>query len=113
MNFLIVKKPSDFVVVLSEVYVRILFNILYESFNDILKMPGEYKGRDSAERHGLFLDYYVSFVRTFYFENVCPLLKSASFLCIYKNFEVNHDYSGENFKIINDSYLQYCIRKFE
>ena len=49
MNFLIVKKSYDFVVVLSEVYVRILFNILYEVSKDILKMPGEYKGRDSAE----------------------------------------------------------------
>ena len=49
MNFLIVKKPSDFVVVLSGVYVRILFNILYEISNDIRKTTGEYKGRDSAE----------------------------------------------------------------
>ena len=79
MNFLIVKKPSDIVVVLSEVYVRILFNILYEVSKDILKMPGEYKGRDSAEWRELFLDYRVSFVRTFYFDNVCPLLKSAFF----------------------------------
>ena len=35
-NFLIVKKPVDFVVVLSEVYVRILTNIIYSISNDIL-----------------------------------------------------------------------------
>ena len=102
MNFLIVKKSYDFVVVLSEVYVRILFNILYEISNDILKIPGEYTGRDSAERRELFLDYCVNFVRTFYFENVCLLLKSASFLRMHKDVEINCDYLGENFKIIND-----------
>ena len=75
MNFLIVKKPFDFAVILSGMYVSNLFNILYEISNDILKTPGEYKGRDSSERRELFLDYCVSFVRTFYFENVCPLLK--------------------------------------
>lgn len=36
MNFLIVKKPVDLVVVLSEVYVRILTNITYSISNDIL-----------------------------------------------------------------------------
>ena len=102
MNFLIVKKSYDFVVVLSEVYVRILFNILYEISNDILKIPGEYTGRDSAERRELFLDYCVNFVRTFYFENVRLLLKSASFLRMHKDVEINCDYLGENFKIIND-----------
>ena len=75
MNFLIVKKPFDFIVILSGMYVSNLFNILYEISNDILKTPGEYKGRDSSERCELFLDYCVSFVRTFYFENVCLLLK--------------------------------------
>ena len=81
--FLIVKKPSDFVVVLSEVNVRILFNILYNISNDILKMPREYKVRGSAGRRELFLDYCVSFVRTFYTDNVCPLLKPTVFcVCI-------------------------------
>ena len=47
-------------------------------------MPGEYKGRDSAEWRELFFDYRVSFARTFYFDNVFPLLKSASFYaCVY------------------------------
>ena len=113
MNFLIMKKPSDLAVVLSEVYIRILFNIFYKISNNTPNMPGEYKGRYSAERRELFLDYCVSFVRTFYFENVCLLLKSASFLRICKDFEINYDYSGQNFKIINDSYLQYCIKKSE
>ena len=36
-------------------------------------MPSEYKGMDSIERYELCLDYCVKFVRTFYFENVCPL----------------------------------------
>ena len=78
-------------------------------------MPGEYKGRDSAEWRELFLDYRVSFVRTFYFDNVCPLLKQPLFAHVrmYKDFEIKYDYSGENFKLINDSYLRYCINKFE
>ena len=33
MNILIVTSPSDFVIVLSEVYVRILLNISYSIFN--------------------------------------------------------------------------------
>ena len=49
MNFYIVKKQSDFVVVLSEVCIRILLNIFYSISNDILKMSSEYKGRDCAE----------------------------------------------------------------
>ena len=105
MNFLIVKKPSDFVVVLSGVYVRILFNILYEISIDIRKTPGEYKGRDSAEWRELFLDYCVSFVRTFYFENVCLLLHSVSFLRMYKDFEINCGYSDEN--IVLKKFEQY------
>ena len=36
MNSLIVKKPVDLVVVLSELYVRILTNIIYSISNDIL-----------------------------------------------------------------------------
>ena len=76
-------------------------------------MPGEYKGRDSANQRELFLDYCVDFVRTFYFQNICLLLKSTSFLHMYNDFEINYDYFGENFEIINDSYLQYCMKKFE
>ena len=49
MNFYIVKKQSDFVVVLSEVCIRILLNIFYSISNDILKMSSEYKRRDCAE----------------------------------------------------------------
>ena len=37
MNILIVLSPADFVVVLPEVYVRILLNIFYFISNDILK----------------------------------------------------------------------------
>ena len=107
------KKPSDFVVVLSEVNGRILFNILYNISNDIFKMPREYKGRDSAGRRELLLDYCVSFVRTFYFDNVCPLLKPTCFLRMYMDFEINYDYFGENLNIINDSYLQYCVKEIE
>ena len=33
MNILIVKSPSDFVIVMSEVYVRILLNIFYSILN--------------------------------------------------------------------------------
>ena len=49
MNVLIVTSPSDLVIVLSEMYVRILLNIFYSISNDTLKMPGEYKGMDSIE----------------------------------------------------------------
>ena len=102
-----------FVVVLFEVYVRILLNIFFSISNDILKISGVYKGRDCVEKHALFLDYCISFVCKFYFENVCLLLKSTSFLHMYNDFETNCDYSGEDFKVINDSYLQYCVTKFE
>ena len=49
MNILIVTSPSDLVIVLSEVYVRILLNIFYSISSDTLKMPGEYKGMNSIE----------------------------------------------------------------
>ena len=39
----------NLVIVLSEMYVRILLNIFYSISNDTLKMPGEYKGMDSIE----------------------------------------------------------------
>ena len=113
MNILIVLSSADFFVVLSEVYVRILLNIFYSISNEIRKMPGEYKGMDSIERHALFLDYCVKFVRKFYFENICPLLKSTAFSYMINNFEINYDYSCENFKTVNDSYLQYCKKKFD
>ena len=111
MDFLVVLSPADFVVVLSEVCVRILLNIFYSISNDILKIPGKYKGMDSIEQHALFLDYCVKFVRKFYFENICPLLKSTAFSYMFYNFEKNYDCSGENFKNVNDSYLQYCKKK--
>ena len=111
MNFLVVLSPADFVVVLSEVCVRILLNIFYSISNDIPKIPGKYKGMDSIEQHALFLDYCVKFVRKFYFENICPLLKSTAFSYMFYNFEKNYDCSGENFKNVNDSYLQYCKKK--
>ena len=76
-------------------------------------MSDEYKERDCAQQHVLFLDYYISFVRKFYFENVCLLLKLTSFLHIYNDFEIKYNYSDESFKIIKDSYLQYCVKKFE
>ena len=113
MNILVVLSPADFVVVLSEVYARILLNIFYSSSNDKLKIPGKYKGMDSIERHALFLDYCVKFVRKFYFENICPLIKSTAFSYMFYNFEINYDYSGENFKTVNDSYLQYCKKTFD
>ena len=72
LNFLIVKNPDDLVAFL--VYVRILTNIFYSISNDILQMPGKYNGRDIAEQQDLFLNYSVSFIQTFYFENICPLL---------------------------------------
>ena len=49
MNILIVTSPSDLVIVLSEVYVRILLNIFYSISSDTLKMPREYKGMNSIE----------------------------------------------------------------
>ena len=113
MNCFIVKNPADLVVALSEVYVRILTNVFYSISNDILQMTGEYKERDIVEQYSLFLDYSVNFTRAFYFGNVCMLLKSISFLRMYKDFAVNYDYLGENLKIINDFYLQYCKKKFE
>ena len=61
MTFLIVKNPA-----LSEVYVRILTNVFYSISNDILQMTGDYKTRDIAEQHSLFLDYSVNFIRAFY-----------------------------------------------
>ena len=79
ITLLIVKNPADLVVALSKVYVRILTNVFYSISNDILQMTGEYKGRDIVEQHSLFLDYSVSFICTFYFENVCMLLKTFSF----------------------------------
>ena len=113
MNILVVLSPADFVVVSSEVYARILLNIFYSISNDILKIPGKYKGMDSIERHALFLDYCVKFARKFYFENICPLLKLTAFSYMFYNFEINYDYSGENFKTVKDSYLQYCKKKFD
>ena len=76
-------------------------------------MPGKYKGGDIAEQHDLFLDYFVSFICTSYFENVCPLLKPTCLLHMYKVFEIKHDYSYENLMIFNDSRLQYCVKKFK
>ena len=76
-------------------------------------MPGKYKGRDIAEQHDLFLDYFVSFICTWYFENVCPLLKPTCLLHMYKVFEIKYDYSCENLMIFNDSRLQYCVKKFK
>ena len=76
-------------------------------------MPGKSKGRDIAEQHDLFLDYFVSFICTSYFENVCPLLKPTCLLHMYKVFEIKHDYSCENLMIFNDSRLQYCVKKFK
>ena len=113
MNFLIEKNPADLLVFLSEVYVRILINIFYSVSNDILQMPGRYKGRDVAEQHDLFSDYFVSFICTSYIENVCPLLKPTCLLHMYKVFEIKYDYSGENLMIFNDSCLQYCVKKFK
>ena len=66
MTFLIVKNPADLVVALSEVYVRILTNVFYSISNDILQMTRDYKTRDIAEQHSLFLDYSVNFIRAFY-----------------------------------------------
>ena len=113
MNFFIVKNPAELVVALPEVYVRLLTNVFYSVSNDILQMTGEYKERDIVEQYSLFLDYSVNFTRAFYFGDVCMLLKPISFLRMYKDFAVNHDYLGENLKIINDFYLQYCKKKFE
>ena len=75
-------------------------------------MSGKYKGRDIAEQHDPFLDYFVSFIYTFYFKNVCPLLKPTCLLHMYNVFEIKYVYSGENLMIFNDSCLQYCVKKF-
>ena len=60
----------------------------------------------------ILLVLFVPFLCSYsYFENVCPLFKANLFFCVYKDFEINYDYSGENLKIINNFYLQYCLKK--
>lgn len=85
MSFFVVKNPTDVVIVLSEVYVRILTNILYSISNDILQMKGEYNVLPTRlEKRDLFLDYSIRFISAFYFDNVCSLLKLALFLHMYR-----------------------------
>ena len=72
-------------------------------------MSGEYKERDCAEQQALFLDYCVGFVRK---ECLLPF-KSTFFLYMYNDFEINYDCSGEGYKIIIDSYMQYSVKKIE
>ena len=77
-------------------------------------MKGEYNVLSTRlEKHDLFLDYSIRFVGAFCFDNVCLLLKLTLFLHMYREFELNVDCSGENLKIIDNSYLQHCIKKFK
>lgn len=85
MSFFVVKNPTDVVIVLSEVYVRILTNILYSISNDILQMKGEGDVLSTQlEKRDLFLDYSIRFISAFYFDNVYSLLKLALFLHMYR-----------------------------
>ena len=114
MTHVVVQNPPDLAIVLSKVCARILTNIFYSISNDILQMKGEYEVLSTQfEKRCLFVDYSIRSMRTFYFHNVCLLLKPTLFSHLYENFEVNADYSGENLKIINKSYLGHCIKKFK
>ena len=112
--FFVARDSADFVVTLSEVYVRILTNIFYSISSEILEMKGENESLSTdLEKRDLFLDYSIRFIRAFYFDDVCLLLKTTLFSVILKQFESNVDYCSENLKIINNSYLQYCLKKFK
>ena len=114
MTHVVVQNPTDLAIVLSKVCARILTNIFYSISNDILQMKGEYEVLSTQfEKRCLFVDYSIRSMRTFYFHNFCLLLKPTLFSHLYENFEVNTDYSGENLKIINKSYLGHCIKKFK
>ena len=77
-------------------------------------MKGEYNALSARlEKHDLFLDYSVRFIRAFYFDNVCSYLKSTLFLQMYREFDLNVDYSGENLNIINNSHLHHFIKYFK
>ena len=105
MNFLVVKQPCDILVSLSEVYVKILVNqiVLISNF------PGKYDlAKFDSTKHDLFI-LKSSFIRCFYFD-VCKLLRLSGFIHIHKHFAPNVDYLTETFKIINKSYLDYCVK---
>ena len=103
MKVLVVKQPSDIIVSLSEVCVRILIDQVVSIFN----FPGKFDLTlfDSTTRD-LFLDCCITFICFLYFD-VCKLLRPSGL-----NFAPNVDYSAETFKIINKSYLDYCIKMF-
>ena len=112
MNFFVAKDS----VPLSEVYVRILTNMFYSISNEILQIKGKCESLSIStclEKRDLFLDYSIRFFRAFYFEDVSLLLKTTLFSVLLEKFELNVDYCIDNIKVINNSYLQYCIKKFK
>ena len=110
MNFLFVKQPCDIIDYLSEVYVRILSNQIVLISNDLLHTSdGKKETKYGTTKQDLFLDSCANFIRCFYFD-ICELLRPSGFLHIYENFVPNVDYSAETFKILNKSYLEYCVK---
>ena len=115
MKFFVAKDSADLIVALSEVYVRILTNIFYSISNKILQMKGECESLSIStrlEKRDLFLDYSIRFLHAFYFDDVSLLLKTTLFSVMFElKFELNVNYYSDNIKVINSSYLQYCINK--
>ena len=111
MYFLVVKQPCDIVVYLSEVYVRILTNQIVSISNDLLSMSGEQNLSTIRDKCDMFVDSSVESICSFYFD-MCKLLRPETFVYMYDNFVPNVDHSAETFKIINKSYLEYYLKKF-
>ena len=47
---------------------------------------GDYTISTSREERDLFLDYSVRFIHSFYFDDICKLLKPSAFHHMYVNF---------------------------
>ena len=92
---------------------RLIINHIVDISNDLACL---YSCHDVASDHvrrltSLYLRQTVKNIQVFYTEN-CAYLKPDVFVYLYSSFKHHVHYSFDNFKIINQHYLEHLKKKF-